>query len=170
MRDLSVLPDRLRSKFRYSEDGCWEWTAGKSGSGYGIIQWPHPDGKKRKDGADPVAQAHRVVYHLLVDTSLPVYPTRRGDAKVQDHTCQNHGCVNPGHTMEETNRENCLRGLNSDLNPDKTSRHRGVHWDKANSKWVAQIQINGKATWLGRFSNEVDAANAYREASEGIAA
>jgi hypothetical protein len=33
---------------------------------------------------------------------------------------------------------------------------------KVDDDWVAQIKINGKRVLLGRFSNEIDASNAYQ--------
>ena len=48
----------------------------------------------------------------------------------------------------------------------KTSRFKGVSWDKKNKKWVARIGINGKRIHLGSFHKEQDAAIAYDQASE----
>ena len=48
---------------------------------------------------------------------------------------------------------------------DKTnvsSKYTGVCWDKHRSKWIAQIYINGKHKFLGRFSSEKSASNAYK--------
>lgn len=41
------------------------------------------------------------------------------------------------------------------------SKYRGVSWDSARGKWVAQIHVNKKRLWLGRFEYEVEAAKAY---------
>ena len=45
------------------------------------------------------------------------------------------------------------------------SQYRGVFWDKANNKWRAMIQVDGKRTHIGRFSSEVQAAIAYDKAN-----
>jgi len=47
----------------------------------------------------------------------------------------------------------------------KTSKYKGVHWNKANKKWAAQITSNKKSHHLGYFSNEIDAACAYDQAA-----
>src|SRR5690554_4749368 len=78
-------------RFEVTEAGCWEWTAGKSGSGYGYI-W---------DGARNW-RAHRWVVHHYVE-AIP-------DGMYIDHPCKNHGCVNPDHLEVVTPRENALRG------------------------------------------------------------
>lgn len=44
------------------------------------------------------------------------------------------------------------------------SKYKGVTWNKHKNKWQAQIKINGKNMFLGRFSNEDDAARKYNEA------
>mmetsp|Transcript_8102 Transcript_8102/g.10571 ORF Transcript_8102/g.10571 Transcript_8102/m.10571 type:complete len:453 (-) Transcript_8102:79-1437(-) len=44
---------------------------------------------------------------------------------------------------------------------EKTSKYRGVCWNKYNQCWKACIKVNGKNKHLGYFSSEVDAAKAY---------
>lgn len=48
---------------------------------------------------------------------------------------------------------------------DSTSHYKGVSWKMEASKWVAQIQVNGKKKHLGYFVNEDDAARAYDDAA-----
>lgn len=43
---------------------------------------------------------------------------------------------------------------------NSTSRYRGVHWSKASAKWVAHVQVRGKKSHLGYFSDEKAAARA----------
>ena len=56
-----------------------------------------------------------------------------------------------------TNRENVSKDRNG-----CSSKFVGVHWDKSTSKWKAHIAIEGKQKHLGRFSNELQAAEAYQ--------
>jgi len=50
----------------------------------------------------------------------------------------------------------------------KTSRYRGVHWDRDRSKWRTKVCVNGRVIYPGRFDCEIQAAvaadNAIREA------
>jgi hypothetical protein len=45
------------------------------------------------------------------------------------------------------------------------SKYKGVSFRKAQKKWVADIQVNGKPKFLGYFGSEVKAAKAYDRAA-----
>lgn len=45
-----------------------------------------------------------------------------------------------------------------------TSKYVGVSWQKQHKIWYAQIRINGKPKYLGFFTNELEASNAYKKA------
>jgi len=53
---------------------------------------------------------------------------------------------------------------NQSMRSDNTSGCVGVHWDKASSKWEAQIQINGESKYLGQFIEKSDAIEARKAA------
>ena len=75
MPKFSPLEVRFEAKVRRSENGCWEWTAGKNEKGYGRIKLGRPS---RKDES-----AHRVSYELYCG-SIP------------SGACVLHRCDNPG--------------------------------------------------------------------------
>ena len=72
--------------------------------------------------------------------------------------------MDTGGTGEATLAEN-LRNSGSRKG---TSRYKGVCWDAARGKWVAQIRANGPKLNLGGFANEGDAARAYDEAARRL--
>jgi len=49
-----------------------------------------------------------------------------------------------------------------------TSKYVGVCWFKRDKKWRAAIVINGKSKYLGLFTDEKEASNAYQTALRNI--
>jgi hypothetical protein len=67
--------------------------------------------------------------------------------------------------IKDDNRICNLRAVTNQQNTFNT-KSKGYHWDKNNNKWQAQIGINRKQIYLGRFEKEEDARAAYLEAKE----
>jgi hypothetical protein len=44
---------------------------------------------------------------------------------------------------------------------NKTSKYKGVHWNKKANKWCAQISLKGIRTHLGLYKDEIDGAIVY---------
>lgn len=66
-----------------------------------------------------------------------------------------------------TNLEIVTARENGNLKHRKsTSTFTGVHWSERRNRWVAQITINRKATFLGHFHDEIEASEAYQKALE----
>ncbi len=59
-------------------------------------------------------------------------------------------------------------GANRGLNKNNTSGSKGVVWDKLRSKWKAQIKVNYKNCFLGRFTELGEAILAYDQAAVRI--
>lgn len=72
--------------------GCWIWTGGGKGNGYGVARSP-ATGKARS--------AHRVAYEALVG-EVP-------EGKEIDHLCRVKCCVNPAHLEAVTRSVNLRR-------------------------------------------------------------
>jgi len=49
--------------------------------------------------------------------------------------------------------------------PGKSSRFRGVCWNKALERWRVSLWLNGKTLNLGHFADEEEAARAYDQAA-----
>lgn len=96
-----TLTDRDRERFeskviRDTGTDCWHWRGAHfKKTGYAIFNVKCTDGKWRP------TVAHRVSY-LIRWGQLPFADT--------DHTCRNHGCVNPAHLEATTRQVNFLRG------------------------------------------------------------
>ena len=57
-----------------------------------------------------------------------------------------------------TKRENSMNRIPY---TGKTSKYKGVHYDKHSKKWRAAIRMNGILTNIGRFADQDEAAKAY---------
>lgn len=62
-------------------------------------------------------------------------------------------------------RENTNRGY---ARRKTSSEFPGVSFNKRDKKWIAQIYVNGKLKYLGLFTNELEAAQAYQTALQQI--
>lgn len=56
---------------------------------------------------------------------------------------------------------NQLNQANSRMSKNNTSGYKGVIWNKERNKWQAQIMVNRRYMFLGRFDDIHEAANAY---------
>jgi len=80
-----------------------------------------------------------------------------------DHI-NNNGCDNRRCNLRIATRSQNMANLH--LTQKRTSRFKGVCFNKYNSKWHAAIRINGKKKHLGYFLQEQDAAKAYDSAAK----
>ena len=53
-------------------------------------------------------------------------------------------------------------------NIKKTSKYPGVDWQRKNKNWRVQIRINGKQEYLGCFTDEEKAFEAYSQAVKAL--
>ena len=73
------------------------------------------------------------------------------------------------------NRIENLRVVNHSINTRNqkklkncSSKYKGVCWHKRDSKWLAQIRIDGKIKHLGSFTNEEEAYECYKKVYDEI--
>jgi hypothetical protein len=67
--------------------------------------------------------------------------------------------------FRENRREASINYKGSDRPTyNRVSQHKGVIWDNDRNKWKAQISINQKTTFIGRYDTEQEAIDAYNDA------
>ena len=94
--------------------------------------------------------------HYIVDV-MKVDPR-----KLQIDRIENNGHYESGNIRFVTSTQNLQ---NRRENKNCSSKYKGVYWNKRRKKWQVSICVNGKPTYLGRFKNEIDAAEAYDAAA-----
>jgi len=67
------------------------------------------------------------------------------------------------HTRDDNSNDN-LRVVTNQQNCFNRSNVKGYSWDKKRKMWKAEIMLDGKHKYLGRFKTEEEARNAYLKA------
>ncbi len=113
---------------------------------------------------DGYLQAHlskgKKKYHFLIHCLVADYflkQKREGRKLIVDHIDNNKLNNRKDNLQIVTQRINNLKDSIS------TSKYPGVSWEKSCNKWRAEIRIDGKNKFLGRFTQEIDAAEAYKD-------
>lgn len=94
-RSGKPVPERLWDWIDDSQlgpGGCWEWTAARDGSGYGIMGWTTSRGHR-------TFRAHRLI--CIAEYGPPPF-----DGAFAIHACDNPPCCNPAHLRWATHAEN----------------------------------------------------------------
>ncbi len=129
--------ERFVNSFMMAGNGCWEWTKGLAGNGYGYFNMTRNNRK--------TFHAHRVAWSLHHNREIP-------KGKLICHHCDNRKCVNPKHLY---------LGTSSSNNTDTIDRSRGnrkigdgCSWSKISEEEVIEIlQSNEKQYVLAERYN-----------------
>lgn len=139
--------DRFFEKVEKRSDGCWIWTAAVSEeTGYGHFRLS----RTRK-----LIGAHVWSFQHHRQTKVP-------KGKFVTHTCLVYECVNPAHLRLADNKQ---RGQNlNGLTAANTTGYRGVWYCKRTGRYAAQVVVDGKTKFLGRYPTAEIADEIARDA------
>lgn len=129
------------------ENGCWEWQACLTHSGYGRFQ-VHPK----------TYRAHRIAYFLM-----------NGDIKnglCVCHSCDNACCVNPQHLFLGTSKQNTHDMISKGRLVRCRGENKGVSYRKGTGKWRARYMKNYENVLVGEFDSQQEALEALKKARD----
>jgi HNH endonuclease/Helix-turn-helix len=122
--ERAFFAEKLKQNCRI-ENGCWVWTRGKYGRGYGAIQF-------RKKSVS----AHRLAYAVFngdFDDSWQVL-----------HKCDNHPCVNPEHLWLGTAADNSTDMVQKGRSPHpEGEKHGMVKLSEGNIRHIFNLHAEG---------------------------
>lgn len=129
------------------------WNKKFAGKNTGCVRKPK-NGKKYLVIAifNKLYYAHRLAY-LYVTGEFPAYEIDHKNGNGIDNSWLNLAPVTKLQNMKNTRKP-----------VTNTSGVVGVTWDRCRDKWAAQIDVNGKHVYLGRFDSFDNAVSARKEA------
>lgn len=83
------------------------------------------------------------------------------DRKDEVNHINHNGLDNRRENLRTTTHNKVI--VQSRVSNNKPTKHKGISYYKPTNKWRARITINGKTTYLGYYTNEIEAANAYEK-------
>jgi len=148
-----ISPKRIRELLWYSPEtghvfykSTGERCDRRYGNGYHRV-WVNADGVRG------YFLAHRIAFVLM---------TGQWPVALVDHINREKNDNRWINLRQATVAEN---GRNAGLRSNNTSGYRGVSWDPSGKKWRARIFVNYKCIFLGSFSSEAEAYEAYKSAA-----
>lgn len=152
MRELNQ--ERLKNLLDYNPDsGIFTWRIGRSGTkGTGSVAGNKDNGYIHIVIDGKKYRAHRLAW-MFVYGKIPESDIDHINGVKDNNRIKN--------LREATKSEN---HHNSKLAKNNISGVKGVCWNKARSKWQAQIKINRKSKYLGLFEDINEADIAVKEA------
>lgn len=116
--ELKKVPTLEHKITRIPFSGCWLWTGGTNGKGYGIYYTTR--------GSNKYIVLHRAFY-MYYKGEIP-------DGLCLDHLCRVKCCVNPDHLEAVTVGENTMRGIGfAPMNAKKTHCAKGHEYSATNT-------------------------------------
>lgn len=141
----------LEDVFEYEPDTgklLWRISRGRAKAGT-EVGWLTEHGYRRVIIGGKGKMIHRIIWDM------------NNLEKLKDNEDIDH--IN--HVKDDNRLSNLRKVTRAENNKNRPkSRHNtsgqlGVYWDKSRNKWAAQIKVNGRQVYLGRFDSKREAIN-----------
>jgi hypothetical protein len=113
------------------------------GCGYAARNLPRRSGKR----------GYKITMHVAIMGKREGYEIDHINGDKLDNRKENLRFVTPGQNQCNTKAR------------EGSSKYKGVHWNKSENVWYAQIKKDHKSFYLGAFNSEIEAAIAYDRAA-----
>lgn len=159
------LKDRIEAhSIPEPNSGCWLWLGSVDRQGYGRMSINNAE--RRETGLPASQLAHRMSWLChrgpIVPASLLVL-----------HRCDNPACVNPDHLWLGTHIDNahdCIAKGRDRRGTGRPIDSVGATYLPRANRWLAQISIKSRNTYIGTFKTKQEASDAYWAIRNGEAA
>ena len=164
-----ISVDRVRELLKYEEEtGFLLWKkdifCGR-GKGRPVVKEGQIAGSFNRKGYLEVGIEGHVYYgHML---SFVINHGRWPESRL-DHRDQNPSNNRIDNLREVSALENSQNSDKPFNVPNRTSKYRGVYWDKSTGFWKAKIIADKKIIYLGNFRSEEEASKVYVEAKSRL--
>ena len=152
-----ITQELLKEHFEY-KDGHLRWIKPRAKSIDLGQQFGHTTKKGYRRGIFFGKQVYE--HNLIWFYHYGVWPTSKIDHR---NTVKSDNDI--GNLREATNQQN---SFNTKSRKNSTSKYKGVYWCKRDKKWISAFMVDGKASSIGRFNDEAEAARAYDKAVKDV--
>lgn len=104
-----------------------------------------------------VKRKHIFMHRVILSHKLGHSDFQHTDHKNQNGLDNRRGNLRPASCLQNQRNSKAQRG--------RSSKFKGVCWRKDSKKWQAKIKFEGHLKHLGLFTDEIEAAKVYNEAS-----
>jgi len=150
------IPDTLLDALRYDQEtGQLFWKRSGSGRRKNLLAGCTYEGRKRIRHMGKNYPVSRIIWTMI-------------NGPIPEEIQIDHRDITPSNNRLDNLRLATVNqnGTNKKKEPHKTSKYKGVCWNKRDKIWRVAIRINGKIKHLGNFHDEYKAHLAYADAAK----
>jgi hypothetical protein len=158
-RKPDITQEELRQAFDYNEkvgDLCWKYRPANNVKVGVPVRAKNTDGYYHVGFKRKVYTVHRIIW-MLVYGEWPDAEIDHVNCDKNDNRLENLRLATKGQNQSNSHKRDGF-----------TSLYKGVCWNDRSKKWRAQVTHDNKVVYLGEFTNQEDAHEAYCRVASGL--